>query len=194
MTQLVGVLGSVTPPGRLLQAVEYSLASAREAGPSIETSLINLADVRIGYAGAQAAEEMDDDTPSVVQTIAGADAVLFASPVYRASYTGVLKNLLDLLPVEALMGKPCAILAMGATQHHYLGVDWHLRDVLTWFGAVTLPSSVYLASSDFSEGKLTDGAKSSLKDLATTLVRFQAMLPKGAESLRPMPLAAQRRG
>ena len=25
------------------------------------------------------------------------------------------------LPVEALMGKPCGIVAMGATAHHYLG-------------------------------------------------------------------------
>jgi FMN reductase len=194
MSQLVGVLGSVTPPGRLLQAVDYSLTAAREAEPSIESKLINLADYRIGFAGGQALEEMDDDTPSVVRTIADADAVLFASPVYRASYTGVLKNLLDLLPVEALMGKPCAILAMGATQHHYLGVDWHLRDVLTWFGAVTLPSSVYLASSDFSEGTLTDVAKSSLRDLATALVRFQTMmLLKDGERLGPPPLAAQRR-
>ena len=193
MTQLVGVLGSVTPPGRLLQAVEYCLAAAREADAAIETQLINLADHRIGFAGGQPLEEMGDDTLSVVKAITAADAVLFASPVYRASYTGALKNLLDLLLVEALMGKPCAILAMGATQHHYLGVDWHLRDVLTWFGAVTLPSSVYLASSDFNEGTLTDGARSSLKELAATLVRFEAMLPKDAEGLGPAPLAAQRR-
>jgi FMN reductase len=193
MTQIVGVLGSVTPPGRLLQAVDYSLTSTREADSSIETTLINLADYRIGFAGGQPLEQMDDDTPAVVKTIAGADAVLFASPVYRASYTGVLKNLLDLLPIEALIGKPCAILAMGATQHHYLGVDWHLRDVLTWFGAVTLPSSVYLASSDFSDGKLTDAAKVGLRDLATALVRFQAMLPKDGPALGPAPLAAQRR-
>ena len=65
-----------------------------------------------------------------------ADAVILASPVYRGSFTGALKNLLDHLPIEALTGKPVGIVAMGATNHHYLGVDWHLRDVLAWFGAI----------------------------------------------------------
>jgi hypothetical protein len=70
------------------------------------------------------------------QTLAElARAVVFAAPVYRASYPGVLKNLLDLLPVEALRAKPVGILAMGASAHHYLGVDTHLRAVLAWFGA-----------------------------------------------------------
>lgn len=193
MTQLVAVLGSVTPPGRLFQAVEYSLAAARDADSAVKTTLVDLAGYRIGFAGGRPLEEMDDDTPAVVETIARADAVLFASPVYRASYTGVLKNLLDLLPVEALLGKPCAILAMGATQHHYLGVEWHLRDVLTWFGAVTVPTSVYLASSDFHEGALTEPARSSLQALVTTLLRFQAVLPKGADGFGPAPLSAQRR-
>ena len=40
---------------------------------------------------------------------------------------------------------------MGATQHHFLGVDWHLRDVLAWFGALVVPTSVYLVSADFVE-------------------------------------------
>ena len=56
-----------------------------------------------------------------------ADAVLMASPVYRGSYTGALKNLLDLTPVDALRNKPVGIVAMGATLHHYLGVDGQLR-------------------------------------------------------------------
>ena len=42
--------------------------------------------------------------------------MLLASPVYRASFTGALKNLLDLTPVEALRAKPVGIVAMGATR------------------------------------------------------------------------------
>jgi FMN reductase len=192
MTHLVGVLGSVTPPGRLLRALEYTLESARAADGDLQTDLINLAEYRIGFAGGQPLEQMDDDGPAVVERIAGADAVIFASPVYRASFTGVLKNLLDLLPVEALMNKPCAILAMGATQHHYLGVDWHLRDVLAWFGAFVLPSSVYLASSDFSEGALTERAVMDLRELAASLLRMQKLLGAGGTAFGPPPLAARR--
>ena len=53
---------------------------------------------------------------------------------------------------------------MGATQHHFLGVDWHLRDVLAWFGALVVPTSAYLASADFVDGQLSESAKQDLTD------------------------------
>lgn len=67
--------------------------------------------------------------------------------------TGALKNLLDLTPVEALRGKPVLIVAMGATDHHSLGVERHLRDVLSFFGALPVPVDVYLTSADFKDGE-----------------------------------------
>ena len=73
----------------------------------------------------------------------------FAAPVYRASYPGVLKNLLDQTPPEGLQNKPVGIVAMGGSPHHFLGVDWQLREVLTWFGALVAPTSVYLTGNDF---------------------------------------------
>ena len=86
------------------------------------------------FADGRPPEQYGDDTASIVARVGAADAVILASPVYRGSFTGALKNLLDHLPVDALAGKPVGIVAMGASAHHYLGVDWHLRDVLAWFG------------------------------------------------------------
>ena len=102
-----------------------------------------------------------------------AEGVVFASPVYRGSFTGALKNLLDHLPIESLAGKPVGIIAMGATQHHFLGVDWHLRDVLAWFGAMVVPTSAYLVSADFVDGELTESAKQDLKDLADAVIKLK---------------------
>src|SRR5262249_32367184 len=130
----------------------------------------------------------------VVGEIAAADAVLLASPVYRGSFTGALKNLLDLVPVEALRDKPVGIVAMGATLHHYLGVDWHLRAVLAWFGALTLPTSVYLESAHFKDGALADAAaRAGLLDLVSGLLGMAgaARRPLGP---RPSPPAARRSG
>jgi FMN reductase len=193
MTRLVGVLGSVTPPGRLHAALDFALSTAAQGTPGVETALIDLGDHQIGFADGRPLEQLTDDTPALVRAVADADAVLFASPVYRGSYTGALKNFLDLLPVEALLGKPCGIIAMGATQHHYLGVDWHLRDVLTWFGAFLAPSSVYLASSDFQDGALIDTAKEDLRALVSALLRLLSVAQQSETPLGPTPLAARRR-
>ena len=124
--------------------------------------------------------------------MAAADAVLLASPVYRGTFTGALKNLLDHLPVEALAGKPVGIVSMGATQHHYLGIDWHLRDVLAWFGALVAPTSVYLASSDFHEGRPSEAAQADLVALVTVLARLREIAPAAGQWLGPKPLAARR--
>jgi FMN reductase len=188
MTRIVAVLGSVTPPGRMHVALSGALERARASGAEVE--LIDLSALRLDFADGRPSEQHDDDSARVIATVGAADAVLLATPVYRGTYTGALKNLLDLLPIEALQNKPVGIVAMGASQHHYLGADWHLRDVLAWFGALVAPNSVYLTSADFVDGKPTDDANAALDALFATL-KMLAEATKGA-SFGPLPLAGRR--
>jgi FMN reductase len=191
MVKLVAILGSVTPPGRMLNALTWTI-EASQAVHGLETALINLANYRIAFADGRPPERYGDDTASLVARIQEADAILLASPVYRGTFTGALKNLLDHLPIEALAGKPIGIVAMGATTHHYLGIDWHLRDVLAWFGAIVAPTSVYLSSSDFVTGNLSDDAKRDLTSLVNALLKLKEIAPAAGEYLGPRPLAARR--
>jgi FMN reductase len=191
-TKLLAILGSVTPPGRLLNATRWLLDSASASRKDLEVELINLADKKVAFADGGPPEQYKDDTAGIIESVRAADGVIIASPVYRGSFTGALKNLLDLLPFEALAGKPVGIVAMGATQHHYLGVDWHLRDVLAWFGALLVPTSVYLASADFVDGQLADSAKQDLKDLADAVIKLKEVAPAAGTYLGPRPLAGRR--
>jgi FMN reductase len=175
---IAAVLGSVTAPGRLRRAVDEALERAGK-----EHVLLDLAQHPLPFAGA-----VKPDAP-VLDAIARADAILLATPVYRGTYTGALKNLLDLLPVEALRGKAVAVAAMGATDHHSLGADWHLRDVLAWFGALALPTSVYLTSADFAGGIPGERAELALDQLLAGLIALSDALPT---ELGPPPLAANR--
>ncbi|MGO9267513.1 MAG: NADPH-dependent FMN reductase [Candidatus Binataceae bacterium] len=191
--KLLAILGSVTPPGRLLSATRTMLEDAGSLHAGLETELTNLADKRIAFADGRPPEQLGDDTASVIQSARSADGVIIASPVYRGSLTGSLKNLLDHLPVEALAAKPVGIIAMGATDHHFLGVDWHLRDILAWFGALVVPSSVYLTPADFAEGKLTAVAQQNLAALADAVLKLTAVVPGPGKFLGPAPLAARPR-
>ena len=189
MLRLAAVVGAVTPPGRLHAAIRTAVDGAA-ARAGVSASLLSLADFRLGFADGRPPDCLDDDTAKIVAALAEADAVLLASPVYRASFTGALKNLLDLTPVEALRAKPVGIVAMGATLHHYLGVDWQLRAVLAWFGALVAPTSVYLESGHFQDGQLTDpAARAGLGDLVGALV---AMAGYPRDQGGPPPLAAGR--
>jgi FMN reductase len=188
-TSLLAVVGAVTPPGRLNAAVTRAVEHAARR-PTVSASVLNLAEHRISFADGRPLEKFDDDTAAVVGRLIAADAVLLASPVYRGTYTGALKNFLDLAPVDALRNKPVGIVAMGATLHHYLGVDWQLRAVLGWFGAHVTPTSVYLDSSHFRDGQLVDAASTAA---LTSLVDALLDMPSAAgAALGPPPLAAGR--
>jgi FMN reductase len=193
MTDLLIVLGSVTPPGRMHRALQRAQERLAGSHPSRRVRLLDLAEHRLGFADGRPPEQMGDDTATAVSAITEAKSVIFASPVYRASFTGALKNLLDHVPVEALQGKPCGIVAMGATQHHYLGVDRHLRDVLSWFGALVAPTSVYLTSADFQSGEPSEEAVDELAALCGTLLRLYDLVGETMGELGPGPLAGRGR-
>jgi FMN reductase len=181
------VIGSATPPGRLRRAVEQALARAEEGG-DVTATTIDLAEARVAPADGTPPEQLGDGTAAVVAAIAGADAVVLATPVYRGSFTGVLKNLLDHVPVDALKDTPVGIVAMGATPHHFLGAESHLRDVLAFFGALVAPVPVYLTSADFADGAPSEHAAADLDTLLSALVALARAT--GGLSLggaRPLP-------
>lgn len=187
---LAVVIGAATPPGRLSRAAAALADAARAEGPNPRVAVVDLAATPIEICDGRPEDAYGEATRAAIRTVRDASAVAIASPVYRASYPGVLKNLLDLLPVEALASKPVGILAMGASAHHYLGVDTQLRAVLAWFGALVAPTSVYLTSRDFERGELT--APAAVEDvcaLAHTLVTLASRV--AGTTLGPAPLAAR---
>lgn len=76
--------------------------------------------------------------------IARAQGVVVASPVYKASYTGVLKSFLDLLPQLGLTGKVVLPLATGGTLAHVLAIDYGLRPVLSALGAQHVVTGLFI--------------------------------------------------
>jgi FMN reductase len=187
---LAVVIGAATPPGRLARAAQTLAELARADRLEFTVEVVDLATAPVELCDGRPDDAYGATTRATVGAIGAAHAVVFAAPVYRASYPGVLKNLLDLLPVEALRGKPVGIVAMGASQHHYLGVDTQLRAVLAWFGALMAPTSVYLTSADFESGRLVSPAAldelRALTDTVLTLAERLANAPLG-----PDPLAAR---
>jgi len=187
---LLMLVGAATPPGRLAAAIATAAETASTDGARVAVEILNLAETRIDICDGRPLDSYSEATREAVTQIAGAAAVLIGAPVYRASYPGVLKNLLDIVPVEALQNKPVGIVAMGGSPHHYLAVDTQLRQVLAWFGALVAPTSVYLTGSDFREGQLTsEPARKDLTALTGTLITLARKLDPA--SLGPVPLAAK---
>jgi FMN reductase len=185
---LLMLIGAATPPGRLAAAIAAAAEAVRVSDVAVD--ILNLAETPIEICDGRPLEAYGEATRQAVARIAGAGAVLIGAPVYRASFPGVLKNLLDITPVEALQNKPVGIVAMGGSPHHYLAIDGQLRQVLGWFGALVAPTGIYLTSGDFRDGQLTsESARKDLAALGNTLMMLARRLDPAL--LGPLPLAAK---
>lgn len=146
-TSFVVVYGAPTSGGRLARAAATAARCASDVAGSPE--LVS----QIDLSATSGAGPLGDGARAMVRAVDQASAVIILSPVYRASFPGILKCLLDELPVDALKFKPVGIIAMGGTLHHYLAVDRHLRDVLAWYGALVAPTSIYATGKSFDDGE-----------------------------------------
>jgi FMN reductase len=78
-----------------------------------------------------------------LQAVAAARAIVVATPVYKASFSGVLKTFLDLLPQDGLAGKVVLPIATGGSQSHLLALDYALRPVLQALDAQHVLTSIF---------------------------------------------------
>jgi FMN reductase len=104
---------------------------------------------------------------AAVEQVARARAIVIATPVYKAAYSGVLKVFLDLLPQTAFADKVVLPLATGGSAHHMQALDYALRPVLLSLGARHILPSVY--ATDAQVLLLPEGAHQLGADLAPRL-------------------------
>lgn len=86
------------------------------------------------------------DSPALktfIEQLSEADGLIVATPVYKASFSGALKTLLDLLPERALEQKVVLPLATGGTVAHLLAVDYALKPVLSALKAQEILHGVF---------------------------------------------------
>lgn len=81
------------------------------------------------------ADTSDPAIGEALERVSRADGVVLATPTYKASYSGLLKVFLDLLPQYGFTGKAVLPLATGGSTAHVLVLDYALRPVVHSLGA-----------------------------------------------------------
>ncbi|HMH83258.1 MAG TPA: NAD(P)H-dependent oxidoreductase [Gemmatimonadales bacterium] len=145
---VVGLSGSPSATSKSRVLVEYALAQL--AGRGAATELVDLAalpaDALLGRGPA----------PAVTAALAAATRariVVAGTPVYRATYSGLLKVFFDLLPQDSLVGRIGVPIVTGHAAAHSLSVDHGLRPLFASLGATVVASAVYATSAQFQDGK-----------------------------------------
>lgn len=145
MLDVVTIAGSPSSPSRCAAALETARDLLERRG--LSTAAINLRDVP---PEAMLWARFDD--PAIQRAtalVADARAIVVATPVYKAAYSGLLKSLLDLLPGSALAGKGVLPVATAGSLAHCLVLEYALKPVLAALGAATFLPGVCLVDTDF---------------------------------------------
>lgn len=131
---------------RIAQA---SLDLLTESGAAATVSVIELASLAVETARAAIAGFPDEALQAAIDRLAAADAIIAASPVYKAGISGVFKTFVDILDNDLLVARPVLLAATGGTARHALVIDDQMRPLFAYMRALTLPTSVYAAPEDW---------------------------------------------
>jgi FMN reductase len=144
---VVGVSGSPSAASKSRRVLEDVLTSLGEAGAS--TTLVDLAALP---ADALLGRRTSADVQEALASVASADVVAVSTPVYRATYSGLLKVFCDLFAPGALVGKVAIPIATGGGPAHALCIDHGLRPLLASVGGVVVSAGIYGTDAEFADG------------------------------------------
>jgi FMN reductase len=162
---LLAIAGNVRQPSRTRVLVD-GIVEATERAFGVEADIIDIAEVGPTILSALTRPFLSPEGEAIVARVEAADLLIIGTPVYRASYTGALKHLFDLVNHEALVGKPVILAATGGSHLHGLITEHQLRPLLSFFGALAVPTAIYATEADFDGYSLTSRAVIDLIDRA----------------------------
>ena len=139
---VVGVVGNPKPRSRTYQMVAaVAEAFAVSSGGRVET-VIDLVDVKpwlFDFGAPQLA--------AALEQALRADVLVVGSPVYKATYTGLLKAFCDHVSQGQLAGRLALPTMMGGADQHALAVELQLRPLLVELGATCATPGLFVLES-----------------------------------------------
>ncbi|GAA3702605.1 NADPH-dependent FMN reductase [Gordonia hankookensis] len=143
MTVTAVVVGNPKPASRTLTAATYVATQLSGAEPDLIVDLATL--------GAAILDWSDDGIAALVEQVGKADLVVFASPTYKAAYTGLLKLFLDRFAGGTGLSGVAIPLMLGGSPAHSLSPELTLRPVLTEIGGTVPGRALYVVDAAYDD-------------------------------------------
>ena len=141
---VLAVSGSPSSKSRTALVARHVLGLLKTE--NLETRFLSVRDLP-----AEALLRGNNSEPQIAEALAAveqASGIIFATPIFKAAYSGLLKCLLDILPQFALAGKAILPIATGGSVAHVLALDYGLRPVLQSMGARHIVQSHFIPEKD----------------------------------------------
>lgn len=172
--KLIGISGSLVG-WKTNVLIHEVLTAARTYDENIETELIDLRDYDVEFVQGSPLAYYNADTFKVVNEILSADLLVIGSPIYQASISGALKNLLDHLPIDAFKGKVTGMVTTAGSANHFLVSEYQLKPILSYFKGIVPTTSVFSHDDSFNDvNEIIDpNVSDRIQKLAEEMIQLQ---------------------
>jgi FMN reductase len=158
---------------RIAQA---TLDLVRDKGDRATVRIIELAPLAVDIARAAINAPASEELQDAIENVAAADAIIAATPVYKAGVSGLFKSFVDIFDEDLLVAKPVLLAATAGSSRHALVIDDQMRPLFAYLRALTLPTSVFAAPEDWAAPELSERIRRASTELAVIL---DARIEKG---------------
>lgn len=190
MSRLVVVnAGLSNPSSTRLLADRLTADYVAAQGDRVEVEVLDLRELAVDIANSMSSGFGVGAMSAALAAVHDADALIAATPVFNASYSGLFKSFFDLVDVEQMSGKPVLIAATGGSARHSLVLDHALRPMFSYLRAVVMPTGVYAASEDWA-GSTGDTAMLSDRILRAATELARAVGGGVTDSRTPAPASS----
>lgn len=139
--RVVAICGSIREGSYTRMAADLALKGAQELGAT--TKLIDLRDYELAFCDGKEDESIyPDGVFRLREEIRQAQGILLATPEYHGSFSGVLKNALDLMGFEEFEGKMLGLLGVSGGRMGAIHALNSLRSIGRSLHAWVLPDQV----------------------------------------------------
>lgn len=145
--RVVALVGNPRPGSRTLGAAASLAGTLADRLAGGAPAVVDLAPLAPGLHAQPRPAELD----AALATVAAADVLVVATPVYKASFTGLLKSFLDLYGPDGLDGVTAVPLVVSAAPAHALVGEVHLRPVLVELGASVPTRTLSVLDADLAD-------------------------------------------
>ncbi len=144
-------LGVPSTTARLATTLEEALLDeAHAAGLEPSLTRVNVREIATAVTEATVTGFASETVESALAAVREADLLIAVTPTFNASYSGLFKAFFDLFDAEAIASTPVILGATGGTARHSLVIDMAMRPLFSFLRAIPVPTSVFVASEDFS--------------------------------------------
>lgn len=152
------------------RVAQKTIDGLRKAGVPTILSAIDLAPLAIDIARAVVAGIRSRELTAAIDGVVVADALIAATPVYKAGISGLFKSFVDVLDDDLMVAKPVALAATAGTPRHAMVVDEQLRPLFAFLRAIPAPTSIFVSTEDWGTSALGQRIERVAAEL-TALVR-----------------------